>query len=88
MLYLKGAYKSRKIYLVLLREVQTIIGLESLNVVGQVTNSDGRMFPHPYRDSESGECSPSQTHMHRNVCTHRVQMHVEGSVLTGRSDMR
>lgn len=68
--------------------MQTIVGLESLDVVGQVTDSDGRMFPHPCGDSESGERRPSQTHMHRDVCARRVQMHVEGSVLTGRSDMR
>lgn len=48
---LKAMYKSKKSYLVLLREAQTVISLECLYVVCQVTDSNGRMFPHPCSES-------------------------------------
>lgn len=36
-------------YLVLLREAQTVVGFEPLDVVGQLAHGDGRMFSHSWR---------------------------------------
>lgn len=43
-------------YLILLREAQVVIGFEALDVVGQLTHGDGRMFSHSWRRKKDGKC--------------------------------
>lgn len=80
---MKDVKDSSERYLVLLREAQGVVSFEPLDVVSQVTDSDGRMFPHPCRDKE----------MKRSAHTPWVNKHTHTdagniSELIGHSDMR
>lgn len=74
-------------YLIFLREAQAVVGLQSLDVVGQVTGGDGWVLPHSCnRDGEVSERPPkrtgataaakrttmcAQTHTHVDMCNYR-----------------
>lgn len=40
---------SADFYLILLGEAQAVVGLESLDVVGEVDDGDGRVLPHSWK---------------------------------------